>query len=121
MRRDWNDRSTSTISINPVVYIIYLIGVDPMALVHVKGKNKGKVILYALSTCVWCNKTKKLLTELGVDFYYVYVDLLKGDEKEKILNEMTHRNPRRSFPTLIIDDKTCIVGYQERKIREVLS
>jgi glutaredoxin-like protein NrdH len=91
-----------------------------MALVHVKGKNKGEVILYALSTCVWCNKTKKLLTELGVDFYYVYVDLLKGAEKDEVLTKMTRHNSLRSFPTIVIDDKTCIVGYQEKKIREVL-
>jgi glutaredoxin-like protein NrdH len=91
-----------------------------MALMHVKGKNKGKVVLYALSTCVWCNKTKKLLTELGVDFSYVYVDLLKGDEKEKVLEEMSRYNSFRSFPTLVIDDQMSIVGYQEKKIREVL-
>jgi glutaredoxin-like protein NrdH len=91
-----------------------------MALMHVKGKNKGKVVLYALSTCVWCNKTKKLLTELGVAFSYVYVDLLKGDEKEKVLEEMSRYNSFRSFPTLVIDDQMSIVGYQERKIREVL-
>jgi len=91
-----------------------------MTLVHVKGKTKGKVILYALSTCVWCNKTKKLLEALGVDFSYVYVDLLKGEEKERILNDMSHHNPVRSFPTLVINDKTCIIGYQEKKILEVL-
>jgi glutaredoxin-like protein NrdH len=91
-----------------------------MALMHVKGKNKGKVVLYALSTCVWCNKTKKLLTELGVAFSYVYVDLLKGDEKEKVLEEMSRYNSFRSFPTLVIDAQMSIVGYQERKIREVL-
>jgi glutaredoxin-like protein NrdH len=91
-----------------------------MALMHVKGKNKGKVVLYALSTCVWCNKTKKLLTELGVAFSYVYVDLLKGDEKEKVLEEMSRYNSFQSFPTLVIDDQMSIVGYQERKIREVL-
>jgi glutaredoxin len=91
-----------------------------MTLVHIKGKNKGKVTLYALSTCVWCNKTKKLLTDLGVDFAYVYVDLLEGAEKELILNDMSHCNPVRSFPTLVINDKTCIIGFQEKKIREVL-
>lgn len=91
-----------------------------MTLMHVKGKNKGKVVLYALSTCVWCNKTKKLLTELGVDFSYVYVDLLKGGEKEEVLEEMSRYNSFRSFPTLVIDDQMSIVGYQEKKIREVL-
>jgi glutaredoxin-like protein NrdH len=91
-----------------------------MDMVHVKGEYKGKVILYALSTCVWCKKTKKLLTELGVDFSYIFVDLLEGEEKVKAVNEVARYNPSRSFPTLVIDDTTSIVGYQEKRIREVL-
>jgi len=91
-----------------------------MTMVHIEGEDKGKIILYALSTCVWCKKTKKLLTEMGVDFHYVYVDLLKGDEKEKVLDGMKIHNPVGSFPTLVIDDKTCIIGYNEGRIREVL-
>jgi glutaredoxin-like protein NrdH len=89
-----------------------------MTIMHVKGENKGKIILYALSTCVWCKKTKKLLTELGVEFYYVYVDLLEGYEQSTVLDEMKRHNPVCSFPTLVIDDKTCIIGYKEEKIRE---
>ena len=91
-----------------------------MDMVHVKGKNKGNVVLYALSTCVWCRKTKKLLTQLGVEFQYVYVDLLEGEEKAKAVDEVARHNPTRSFPTLVIDDTTSIVGYQEKRIREVL-
>ena len=91
-----------------------------MDMIHVKGEYKGKVILYALSTCVWCKKTKKLLTELGVDFSYVFVDLLDGKEKAEAVNEVARYNPSRSFPTLVIDDTTSIVGYQEKRIREVL-
>jgi glutaredoxin-like protein NrdH len=91
-----------------------------MDMVHVKGKDKGNVVLYALSTCVWCKKTKKLLTELGVDFQYVYVDLLEGEEKAKVVDEVARYNPSHSFPTLVIDDTTSIVGYQEKRIREVL-
>jgi glutaredoxin-like protein NrdH len=91
-----------------------------MTMVHIEGEDKGKIILYALSTCVWCKKTKKLLTELGVDFHYVYIDLLEGDEKEKVLDEMKIHNPLYSFPTLVMDDKTCIIGYNEGRTREVL-
>ena len=90
-----------------------------MVMTHVNGKNKGKVVLYALSTCVWCKKTKKLLETLGVDFYYIYVDLLTGDERVKIMTEVSRFNSLRSFPTIVIDDTTSIVGYQEKKIREV--
>jgi len=81
--------------------------------------SKKKIFLYALSTCVWCRRTKELLTELGADFDFVFVDTLTGKEKEHAVNEMAQLNPSRSFPTLVIDGKV-IVGFQELKIRELL-
>ena len=86
---------------------------------HVDGKDKGKVTLYALSTCGWCKKTKELLLGLGVGFNYIYVDLLKGDDRSKMIDEVIHYNPSCSFPTLVIGDK-CIVGFHEKEIREAL-
>jgi glutaredoxin-like protein NrdH len=86
---------------------------------HVAGKDKGKVTLYALSTCIWCKKTKELLSSLGVDFDYIYVDLLKGDDRSKIIDEVKQYNPSCSFPTLVIGDR-CIVGFREKEIREAL-
>jgi len=86
---------------------------------HVKGENRGEIVLFALSTCGWCKKTKRLLNELSIEYYYVDVDLLKGDEREKTLKEMESFNPRRTFPTLVIDDKG-IVGFKEERIKEVL-
>jgi len=91
-----------------------------MAMEHIAGKNVGQVTLYALSTCVWCKKTRTLLDELGVAYDYEYVDLLEGDAKTKSMNVVRKWNPACSFPTLIINDK-CIVGFQEDKIRQALS
>ena len=87
---------------------------------HVDGEDKGKIILYGLSTCGWCKKTKELLTELGVGFDYVFVDYLDGDERDDTMEDVMKWNPRRSFPTLVINDKKCIVGYKEGKIRKAL-
>ena len=92
-----------------------------MGVEHVNGKKKGKIVLYALSTCGWCAKTKDLLRELGVDFDYMYVDLLEGQEQDRVMNEVEKWNPKGSFPTLIIRDRQCIVGFQEKEIREALS
>ena len=89
-------------------------------LTHVEGKEKGKIVLYALSTCVWCKKTKELLEELNVDFYFTDVDLLDIGEKEKTKEEIKKSNPSCSFPSLVIDNKFCIVGYDEKKVREAL-
>jgi glutaredoxin-like protein NrdH len=92
-----------------------------MGVEHVNGTKKGKIMLYALSTCGWCARTKDLLRELGVDFDYLYVDLLEDPEQDKALNDVEKWNPKGSFPTLVIGDKKCIVGFREEEIREALS
>ncbi len=91
-----------------------------MTAVHVPGKKSGNIMLYALSTCGWCQKTKKLLDDLGVEYDYEYVDHLQGDEREREIQNITTWNPRRSFPTLVINNEKCIVGYKEDEIREAL-
>ena len=91
-----------------------------MVVEHVNGKKMGKVILYALSTCGWCGKTKELLRELGVDFDYIYVDLLEGKEQDDVMNEVEKWNPKGSFPTLVIKDTIGIAGFREAEIREAL-
>jgi glutaredoxin-like protein NrdH len=87
---------------------------------HVAGKKKGKVMLYALSTCGWCKRTKALLEELGVEYDFTEVDLLKGEEQAETLRIIKKFNTTGNFPTLIIDDNKCIIGYQESDIREAL-
>lgn len=88
---------------------------------HVKGKNKGDIKLYALSTCVWCGKTKDLLNELGIEFKFIYVDLLQGDTKQYAIDEVKRYNKNCSFPTLVINNDKTIVGFKEAEIKEALS
>ena len=68
---------------------------------HIPGIDRGKVVVYSLSTCIWCKKTKKLLTDLGVDFEYIYVDKLDVEEKNQIIQEVRRFNPSISFPRVI--------------------
>lgn len=90
-----------------------------MEMHHVSGQNKGPIILYALSTCIWCRKTKQLLDQLGVEYNYLEVDLLQGEDRTQATEEVKKLNPRCSFPTLAIKDQ-CIVGFDEQKIAEAL-
>jgi len=87
---------------------------------HVDGDDKGKILLYALSTCIWCRKTKELLQDLGVAFDYIYVDLIEGNDKDKTIDDIKKWNPRCSFPTLVIRDEKCITGFKEDEIKEAL-
>ncbi len=90
-----------------------------MKIKHVEGKDRGKIMLYAISTCVWCKKTKRLLDELGAAYDYIDVDTLSQEEKEQTKKEMQAWNPRLSYPTLIINSE-AVVGYKEDKIRKLL-
>ena len=92
-----------------------------MTKVHVPGKDKGIIMLYALSTCPWCGKTKHLLGELGVAYDYEDVDLLEGDARHQAVHEVSHWNPDNSFPVLVIDGKKSIVGFREDEIRKALA
>lgn len=91
-----------------------------MKIEHVDGRKAGKVMLYALSTCIWCRKTKQLLTDMGVEYDYVFVDLLSGADKDEAVKTVTKWNPDCSFPTMVVNDSKCIVGFKEPEIREAL-
>lgn len=87
----------------------------------VNGKHDAhKVAFYGLSTCIWCKRTRALLEENDVQFDFTYMDLLGGDEQKAALQEVTRWNPSSSFPTVVIDDATCIVGYEPDKLKEAL-
>jgi glutaredoxin-like protein NrdH len=87
---------------------------------HIDGVNKGMITMYGLSTCVWCKKTRQLLTDLGVDFDYIYVDLINGQEKAEIVDEIEKFNPRGSYPMVIINKRKAILGFNEKEIRDEL-
>ena len=91
-----------------------------MTVVHIPGKKSHRIMLYALSTCGWCQKTKKLLDDLGVEYDYEYIDQLQGGEKDEAVRKVSEWNPSCSFPTLVLDNKKCIVGYREDEIREAV-
>ncbi|MFH1226288.1 MAG: glutaredoxin family protein [Planctomycetota bacterium] len=87
---------------------------------HVNGNKKVNLTLYALSTCIWCRRVKELLNSLGVEYDYVDVDLLEGENKDKAAEEIKKWNPKMSFPNLIVNNQKCIVGFDESQIKEVL-
>lgn len=78
-----------------------------------------KVKLFTLSTCSHCKATKKFMTDNGIAFDCTDVDLLQGEERETIIQEVMRYNPNMTFPTIIIGDK-IIVGFRESSIREAL-
>lgn len=89
--------------------------------VRVSGKNnKHRVLLYALSTCAWCKKTKKFLNENGIEYEYVDVDLANDEDHEKIRQDLINRGNEPSYPTIIVDNKKVITGFRIDLLKEAL-
>ncbi|MCF8061761.1 MAG: glutaredoxin family protein [Deltaproteobacteria bacterium] len=81
--------------------------------------NQPDVKMYSLSTCSHCKSTKRFLSDCNVQYDFTDVDLLEGEERQAILEDVRKINPRCSFPTIIIGDRV-IVGYKEDEIKEAL-
>ncbi len=89
--------------------------------IKVQGKDtKHNVMMYALSTCVWCKSTKQFLKDLEVEYEYVDVDLCDEKERDAIRKEILKRGGELAYPVIIIDDKTIINGLVKDKIKAAL-
>ncbi|VVB91302.1 Glutaredoxin [uncultured archaeon] len=82
-------------------------------------KKNIKPKLYTLSTCVHCKATKRFLKKNGIEYDYVDVDKLDGEEQDKVEQELLKLAGGLRFPTIVIGDNV-IVGFQEDKLREAL-
>ena len=94
-------------------------------------RDEHRIVFYGLSTCIWCRRTRQYPPcppvygggrggGLGVTFEYAYVDLLHGQEQEEVLAQVRRWNPSVSFPTIVVDDVQCVVGYRPEELQEVL-
>ena len=81
--------------------------------------SETNVKIYTLTTCSHCKSAKKFLSECSIKYDFVDVDLLEGEERKAILEDVKRFNPKCSFPTIIIGEKV-VVGYKEEDIKEAL-
>jgi glutaredoxin len=77
-----------------------------------------KVIVYTLSTCPWCRKTKKFFADHQIPFTYIDYDLADDVTQEKILQELDAAGAT-GFPFVRIDNEV-IAGYQPERYSRAL-
>jgi glutaredoxin-like protein NrdH len=90
-------------------------------IVHVTGKDHGVILLVGRSTCPWCAKDKELLANLSVDYYWVDLNILDQVETVQLMDSIGICGQTSAVPILVINGQTCIIGYQEEKIREAVA
>jgi glutaredoxin-like protein NrdH len=81
--------------------------------------DQKDVKIYTLSTCSHCKATKQFLSECQVRYDFTDVDILQGEERKAVLDDIKKINPKCSFPTIIIGEKV-IIGFKEDEIKEAL-
>lgn len=88
----------------------------------VKAKNKKHhVKIYTLSTCGWCKKTKQLLKALDVEYEYIDVDTLTGDDIAQAREEVKKYNKFCTYLIIVIDKgKHVVLWYNDTEIKEYL-
>lgn len=80
-----------------------------------------KPFIYTLSTCIHCRNLKDFLKECGIDYNYIDVDQLEGDERKKTIEAIKKLNPSVSFPTILLDGgDTVIVGFKKKDLEKAL-
>jgi glutaredoxin-like protein NrdH len=83
-------------------------------------KKQHKVVLYALSTCVWCKMTKQYLKDNEIEYEYIDVDLCQEEDKQKIREHIQSKGGPLSYPTTIVDGKVVITGFRKDLLKEAL-
>jgi glutaredoxin-like protein NrdH len=92
-----------------------------MNISKVSGKNtKHKVLVYALSTCVWCKMTKQFLKDNDVEYEFVDVDVAAEEDKDKIHKHIQEKGGILSYPTIIVDDKKVVTGFRKDLLKKEL-
>jgi glutaredoxin len=87
--------------------------------IPINGNNSPHLFLYALSTCVWCRKTKRLLDELGFSYEHIDVDLQSAEDQGVLCAEIERWNPEGTYPTLVVDNSYSINGYKPEKLQQL--
>ena len=87
---------------------------------HVDGEQKCEIVVYALSTCGWCRKTKAYLKDAGVAYDYIDVDRLEREDKQTVMKLLKDFHCDGSFPTTIINNQDVVIGYDVDRIKELL-
>ena len=81
--------------------------------------NYPDVILYSLTTCTFCAAIKQMLSDLEIPHQFKDADLLQGTERQELMAELRAINPKCSFPTTRIGQKT-VIGFKVQEIKAAI-
>jgi len=84
-----------------------------------KGSEEN-ILIFTLTTCMWCKKCKRFLDDRNLKYRYIDLDKIERQDKSKILDYLKSTyNTRISYPFLVCKSGH-VVGYNPNKYEELL-
>ncbi|MDD2614353.1 MAG: glutaredoxin family protein [Methanosarcina sp.] len=83
------------------------------------GEHMAKVLMYTISTCPVCRKTKEFFRARGIPFDFIDYDLASENEQNKIAAEMMKGTGNIGFPFVRIDD-VVVIGFNPERFEQLL-
>jgi len=77
------------------------------------------VMLYTLSTCPWCRKTKKFFDERGVSYHFKDIDTLGRKDRKAVRDEVVELVGSLAYPVTVING-TAVQGYDPDQFASLL-
>ena len=88
----------------------------------VEGENGAEedIVIFTLSTCMWCKRCKYFLNEHKMKYRYIDVDKIDIQDKAKIINYVKEKYQKSiSYPFLGCKSGH-VKGYNPEKYKELL-
>lgn len=89
---------------------------------EVEGEKgiEENILIFTLSTCMWCKKCKSFLNERKLKYKYIEMDKIDPKDKAKIINYLKEKYQSRvSYPFLVCESGH-VVGYNPNKYDDLL-
>jgi glutaredoxin len=77
------------------------------------------VMLYSLTTCPWCRKTKQFFSDRGVPFSFLDVDTAALPDREKATATIRELTGSLQYPTVIVNGLVA-QGYVPDQFADML-
>ena len=95
--------------------------IDNLAIPIDGVKDQREIIIFTLSTCMWCKKCKRWLNERNIKYRYIDMDKIQYSQKSEILNYLQKNYQQRiSYPYMVCDKNDVVVGYNPGKYEELM-
>ncbi|MBM3146506.1 MAG: glutaredoxin family protein [Actinobacteria bacterium] len=77
------------------------------------------IMLYTLSTCPWCRKTKKFFDERGLVYHFLDIDTLGRKDRQAARDKIVELVGSLQYPVAVING-AAVQGYNPDTFADLL-